>query len=552
MDAKQKNKLKNLKLDFDQIQDASTSDDVNLLINGVEQLSDENDKLLAENQHLKDEINRLQGEQGKPKIRANKKDGDISSEKERKEGQPPKQKESKAKLHKITIHLKQACKVDPTDLPDDAISKGYESTLVQDIVIKPENTEFLREVFYSPSQNKRFIAPLPLGYVGEFGAGIKTLVLCLSHDGVMSQPAILRLLNTVGVHISAATISRIITDEGSVFHREKADIFSAGLQSTDYQHIDDTGARVNGKNHYTHIVCNAFYTAYFTCPKKDRLTILEILNEGELTFILNQEALQLMIEQRLSKKQQDRITPLLQDMPLSRTEIDEQLNILFPDPKKLAKQRRIILEASAVIAYQQKEKAIKILICDDAPQFKSITQYLSLCWVHEGRHFKRLKPLIDANQDKIDAVLDEFWAFYRKLLAFKEAPSKLQVEALSNEFDRLFTQTTGYDVLDERLQMTHAKKDNLLLVLEHPYLDVHNNSAENGARVQTRKGDVSLHTKNEKGTSSKDSMMTVVQTARKLGVNVIDYIRDRISLTFKMPSLSSLITSRSKEQFNSS
>jgi len=35
--------------------------------------------------------------------------------------------------------------------------------------------------------------------------------------------------------------------------------------------------------------------------------------------------------------------------------------------------------------------------------------------------------------------------------------------------------------------------------------------------------------------------MTIVETARKLGVNVCNYIFDRISNKFKMPSLASLI-----------
>jgi hypothetical protein len=44
--------------------------------------------LLKENQSLKDEVNRLKGEQGKPDIKANKKkDGNISSEKERKDAE---------------------------------------------------------------------------------------------------------------------------------------------------------------------------------------------------------------------------------------------------------------------------------------------------------------------------------------------------------------------------------------------------------------------------------------------------------------------------------
>ena len=137
-------------------------------------------------------------------------------------------------------------------------------------------------------------------------------------------------------------------------------------------------------------------------------------------------------------------------------------------------------------------------------------------------------------------------------MAYKEAPSEAQAEKLSEQFHALFSQTTGYDLLDDRLQKTYAKKDNLLLVLKYPQIPLHNNPAELGARVQTRKRDVSLQTKNEKGTQAKDTMMTVVQTARKLGVNVLNYIYDRISLNFKMPSLSSLITLRSQMQGDTS
>jgi hypothetical protein len=36
--------------------------------------------------------------------------------------------------------------------------------------------------------------------------------------------------------------------------------------------MDDTSARANGKNYYDHILCNEFYTAYFTRPNKDRMS----------------------------------------------------------------------------------------------------------------------------------------------------------------------------------------------------------------------------------------------------------------------------------------
>ncbi|MCB9040393.1 MAG: hypothetical protein H6557_27530 [Lewinellaceae bacterium] len=63
----------------------SLRDIVKLLLNIVEQQSDQLEQLRQENQELKDEINRLKGEQGRPKFPKAKEGAarDISSEKKR-------------------------------------------------------------------------------------------------------------------------------------------------------------------------------------------------------------------------------------------------------------------------------------------------------------------------------------------------------------------------------------------------------------------------------------------------------------------------------------
>ena len=114
---------------------------------------------------------------------------------------------------------------------------------------------------------------------------------------------------------------------------------------------------------------------------------------------------------------------------------------------------------------------------------------------------------------------------------------------------QLFSTQTHYEQLDERIAKSKAKKDALLAVLRHPELPLHNNDAELGARVQARVRDVSLQTKSEAGTKAKDTFMSIVQTAKKLGVNAYDYIHDRISGRFKMPSLAQLIRDKSKAEF---
>ena len=535
--------LQQLHIDFDSVPDTEVQDKIMLLINIVEQLAQENQELKETVRLLNDEINRLKGEQGRPTIRSKKQAADISSEPERKKKSP---KRPKRKKRDLVVHQEKICPVDKETLPDDAVPKGHDPIVVQDIIIRANNTLFQREVYYSASENRRIVGALPTEYQGGFGPGIKTLILCLYNDSNMSQPKIHSLLQTVGVQISPATISRIITDDVTCFHEEKSEIVSAGLQATNYQNADDTSARVNGANFYNHVLCSPYYTAFFTRENKSRLTLLEILSEGELSFLLNAQTIELLIDFNLSEKQQQRLTPLLSERIMERSEMDALLSSLFPDPAKQKTNRQRILEACALTAFRHQGRPFPILICDDAPQFKGITEYIGLCWVHEGRHYKKLQPLMENNREKLATILSDFWDYYHCLRDYKEAPGKAEAERLSEKFDSLFLQTTGYDQLDERLRKTWAKKDNLLLVLQYPHIPLHNNSAELGARAQARKRDISFQTKNEKGTQAKDTMMTVVETAKKLSVNVFEYIHDRISKKYEMPSLASIISSQSR------
>jgi len=69
----------------------------------------------------------------------------------------------------------------------------------------------------------------------------------------------------------------------------------------------------------------------------------------------------------------------------------------------------------------------------------------------------------------------------------------------------------------------------LLAVLRHPEVPLHNNAAELGARARVRKRDVSLGPRTAEGVHAWDTGMTLVETAKKLGVSVYAYIKDRVS-----------------------
>ena len=511
-----------------------------VLLNLVEEVRQENQELRAEVQRLRDEINRLKGEQGKPDIKANKREEkNHSSEAERRR---PKSWRKSSKVNNIQIDREERLTVEKEELPADAQFKGYEETVVQDIRLATDNVRFLKEKYYSPTTGRTYLAPLPAGYVGEFGPGVRSLVLTLYYVSGMTEPKIEEFLSHIGISISTGQISNLLIKGQEEWHEEKEEVWRAGLASTTWQHIDDTSTRVNGQNQYCHVVCNPYFSAYFTHPGKGRLTVLQILQSGQhLDFLFNQQTASWLDLFNTPLWAQRRITEWPQNQLLTAQEMDE---LLQRDVATLNEQQKTrILEAAALTAYHQQEEIaiIETLLSDDAPQFQHITQQQALCWIHEGRHFKKLTPYVDFHRQLLDDFQRDFWAFYHQLQKYREDPSPEQALTLPADFETLFSTTTGYHALDERIAKTKAKQERLLLVLDQPEVPLHNNPAELAVRQRVRKRTISFGPRTDDGAMAWDTFNTLNETAKKLGVNFYAYIHDRISGDLRLPSLASLI-----------
>lgn len=538
-------KLSDLGIDLDGVADPAIRQVIVLLFNLVEETSLDNDRLRAKVQALLDEVARLKGEQGKPNVRG-KTRSDISSEEERKtEPKPRKAKGSKNRRLKVT--RTEIVPIDPSTLPADAVPKGYETSIVQELVIIREVIELKRETYYSPSLRRSFTAPMPAGYDGSFGPRLKSIMILLKTLGNMTEPSITELMNNLDVEIGKSSTDRILLKGKQPFHDEKADIVTAGLAATSYQHIDDTGARVRGENHHSHVMCNDYYSAFFTREHKDRLTVLSILSgvdtPDELPQLWNPESSAILSALGWAKKRWPLLESLPQGESLTKAELD-QWCAGHGLSKTLTKR---LTEAMSIAAYHARTDIpiVPIFMADDAPQFKLLTKELALCWIHDGRHYKKLKPVIPWHRRLLDKFLGDYWGFYHQLLAYKATPTPEAAGRLEQRFIELFSTTTGYARLDDRIAKTKAKQSELLLALAHPELPLHNNPAELGAESQVRKRDVSLHTMTEEGTRVLDTFLTLRETAKKLNVNLYDYLFDRVSRTYAMSSLADIIRERS-------
>jgi uncharacterized small protein (DUF1192 family) len=522
---------------------------VGQLLNVVEALSSDKKALADEVERLRKQLEQKK----KAKTTAESNDGSVqspksdhSSEERRRKLRKPKTKQASdcRSFKNLTVHETIECPVDPKTLPPDAVRVGDESVVVQDIEIKPRNTRFQRHVYYSAAEKKFFRGPLRYGYdTGDFGPDLRALILSLKYCGNMSEPKIREVLENFDVQVSAGSLSNILTNTATQFEQEYHDLLTAGLSSTPYQQTDDTSARVRGESWHTHILCNPFYTAYSTRASKDRLAVLSVLqNTDDLRFRLGSETLDLLQKEfAIPVKWQQAIAALGKDVEFDARTLKTLLDDWFGERNK---QTRTSIEHAAAIVYYRHQTSMPVvptLVCDDAKQFKLLTDKLALCWIHAGRHYEKLSPVVPRHAKSLESFAQRYWDYYVLLQDYRASPTEELAARLRLEFDELFSTRTGYDALDDRIAKTAAKKGELLTVLTIPEVPLHNNASELGARVSARRRDVSLHSRSVRGVRAMDIFTTLVQTSKKLGIRAFDYLRDRLSRRFEMPSLAQCI-----------
>lgn len=531
-------------INLETITDPATRHLIEQLLNVIEALQADIIKLQVENQQLRDENARLKGGSGKPDIKPPVPPAsmDHSSEAERRvrvaRGKPKKNAT-------LIVTRDEPCRVDPALLPRDAVRHGTTAVIVQDLVLTTEVIRFVREVWFVPSTGQTITAPLPAGYHGAFGPQVHALALSLAYDAQVSQPALLRFLTDVGLAIGGGTIARWLADAQARWQIEAADIQQAGLASGPWQATDQTPTRVDGHNESCHVLGNALFTVYQTRPGGTRQDVLAVLWGQEPVFRMNDDALAWLLATTLSPALVARVQAAMPwERDLSATELTDQLaraEIVLG-----AQQRQLVWDALAVAAYhaQTSMPIIRQLLSDDASVYRWLVDDHGRCWIHAGRHYAKLAPVVPLHRELLAAFRHDYWAYYRDLLAYRTAPTPTDADRLRAQFRVLFRRRTGYAALDERIAKTAANEAELLLVLEHPDLPLHNNDMELAARRRVRKRDVSFGPQSRVGATAWDTFQTIIATATKLGVRVSAYFRDRLLAPATTPSLADRIRAR--------
>lgn len=516
------------------------------VLNVLETFSKEIKEYKQTIQELRDEINRLKGENGKPNIKPNKgkddvqanggrakeKKPDISSTEETK-GKKIWQKTGKKDIIKIDKTVK--CPADRNILPLDAQFKGYDRVVGQHIIFKRENTEYLVELYYSLSEKKTYRGELPEEYSGYFSKGLKAFSTLAHYNLDIPRNKLLQLYGSMGIEMSDGSLNNILQENSPMWIGEKNDMPSAGLSASGgVAQTDITGARVKGENHYSHIICGKLFTVYSTLPGKSRLDVLNAFQgepEAGLLYQYNAHTLRLLDYFKISKQDKQSLSAIYKEGQIVPEKeftdtIEEKVPALF-NKKNIF--RRVC--DSFALAYFYELGILKILVSDDAREYELIALIRMLCWIHDGRHYKKLTPGFDCHRQILSDFMERYWNYYRRLLDYTQNPLPTAVASLKNEYDSLFTPTTDYADLNNEINRTLSNKEKLLSVLMYPFLPLHNNQSELAARKQVRKRDISLHTMTALGTKLQDAFMSITQTCLQLNVDVWQYIQNRYNNT---------------------
>jgi hypothetical protein len=278
-------------VDLNAIHEENAQELSDRLLNMVEQLSGDLGDAHAETQRYRDEVKHLKGEPRKPNIKGNKPKGPTSDHSLEKERHKHKRHAKASKKTEIHIDWEEVVDVDRWELPADAQPKGSEDVVVQDLLVHTDNVCFQKQKYDAASTKKAYLAELPKGYEGQYGPGVKTLIVTMYFGMGTSEPKIREFLENTGVQISEGEVSDLLIKDQDGFHAESYAVYEAGLRRSPYQQTDDTQTRLDGQNQHCHVVCNPTYTSYHTRPKKDRLTVLDVLHQGrKRVFRLNREA----------------------------------------------------------------------------------------------------------------------------------------------------------------------------------------------------------------------------------------------------------------------
>jgi hypothetical protein len=428
------------------------------------------------------------------------------------------------------------------DKPAEAVFKGYEDFVVQDLIIRPEVILYRRERWQTPD-GQNLVADLPAEVLptSHFGPNLIAFIIHQYHHQHVTQPLLWEQLDQLGIDISTGQLSRILTEAKDVFHQEKAELLPAGMEVSTYVQVDDTGARHQGHNGFCTHIGNELFAYFESTDSKSRENFLEVLRGAPTDYTVNDVAVAYWQRQKLAQAVIERLTGA------SRW-ADKAAWQAFLAERDVTAERHIRIATEGALLGSLVAQGVSpelTILSDGAGQFDIFVH--ALCWLHVERPPERLVPHNEKHRQAIERIRQRIWELYAGLKAYRQAPEPMACAALGRQFDDLVAQRTEYPSIDGVLKGMASDRAKLLLVLERPEVPLHNNLSEGHIRDYVKKRKISGSTRSELGRRARDTFASLKKTCRRLGVNFWAYLQDRVRGLGQIPRLADQIRQKAEE-----
>lgn len=524
---------------IDDFPEAEQTATVRFLLSIINTLHQQLSKQSEQLETLTEELKKYRKLNEKPKLKASKLPKDPGDDEPPASGNSNQNKQragSKKQNKNNQLKITHEEIIRAIDVPAGATHKGYKDFIVQELVLQSIAIKYRLERWLLPD-GKYHTAELPVALRGHhFGPTLRTYILHQHHHQCVTQPLLYEQLKELKFSISKGQLNRILIEDKEPFHNEKSAILSAGLAISKHIQVDDTGARHQGSNGYCTHIGNELFAWFESTRHKSRINFLKLLQQSSQGYCLTEDSIRYMKRYHVAPCYRNALRPYQNNMMT-----EEQWQTLLSSLNiKRTNLVRVITEAALIGALLENGFSKQLVILsDDAGQF-NIFQH-ALCWIHAERAIRGIIPRNKMQAEICEWARTEIWDIYHELLAYKKLPNEELKQTIETRFDKFCMTKTSDHIVNLALKKFRLNKTELLMVLEHPHIPLHNNLSESDIREYVKRRKISGSTRSDDGRRCRDTFASLKKTAKKLKLGFWDYLIDRVGHKNEIPLLPTLM-----------